>query len=78
MNLQTAKLELIKKITELEDEDMITLMHGIIDTDNEADWWGKLTDNQCLSIRTAREQLAEGKGIPHEEIIAKYRQKYRA
>jgi len=46
--------------------------------DNESDWWDELTEIQRQSIETAREQLAAGKGIPHSEVMAKYRQKYRA
>ena len=34
----------------------------------EVDWYDELTEQQQKDIKTSRKQLAQGKGIPHDEV----------
>jgi len=79
MNIQAAKLDLIRKITLMENESVIEAINHLLNHNNAGntgDWWDELTKAQRESIQIARQQMAEGKGIPHDEVIAKYRAKY--
>ncbi len=79
MNIQAVKLDLIRKITLMENEAIIGAINHLLnhnDTENTGDWWDDLTKAQRESVQIARQQMAEGKGIPHDEVIAKYRAKY--
>jgi len=79
MNIQAVKLDLIRKITLMENEEIIDAINHLLnhnDLENSGDWWDDLTKAQRESIQIARQQMAEGKGIPHDEVVAKYRAKY--
>jgi len=80
MNIQAVKLDLIRKITLMENEAMIKAINHLLnrkEATSTTDWWDELNQAQRESIQTARQQMAAGKGIPHDEVIAKYRAKYR-
>lgn len=79
MNIQAAKLDLIRKITLTENASVIEAINHLLNHNkvgNTGDWWDELTKAQRESIQIARQQMAEGKGIPHDEVVAKYRAKY--
>ncbi len=38
----------------------------------ENDWWDRMEDAAQESIQRGLNQLKEGKGIPHEEVMRKY------
>ena len=42
----------------------------------ELDEWNDLSSEQQQGILDAIEELNNGKGIPHEQVISKYRKKY--
>ena len=41
-----------------------------------ADWWDTLTKEQKSEIEQALHELQSGKGIPHKDVMAKYKGKY--
>jgi hypothetical protein len=42
--------------------------------DRKDDWWNQLPKDVKKSILKAEKQLKDGKGIPHEKVMKKYRQ----
>ena len=72
MNIQAVKLDLIRKITLMENESMIEAINHLLnrkEATSTTDWWDELNQAQRESIQTARQQMADGKGIPHDEVI---------
>jgi len=71
MNIQAVKLDLIRKITLMENEAMIEAINHLLNSKeatSTTDWWDELNQAQRESIQTARQQMAAGKGIPHDDI----------
>lgn len=69
MSALKVKNNLHKLVVETDDEDILnqveayflTLVHKI-------DWWDTLSEDQRRMIEQGRQQLANGEGIPHEEV----------
>lgn len=64
-----------KLLQDLADMDLIALDKNSTDEVNE-DVWNVLTKEQKEGIFSAIKEIEEGKGIPHEEIATKFRNKY--
>jgi predicted transcriptional regulator len=39
---------------------------------DDDDWWDELSETQVAAIRNAEQELDEGKGIAHAEVLEKY------
>jgi len=55
----------------MENEAMIEAINHLLnrkEATSTTDWWDELNQAQRESIQTARQQMADGKGIPHDDI----------
>lgn len=79
MTTSELKLQILKQIDSLE-KPMLQELYGLItnylNEQRDADDWGQMTEEQQQGLMDAISQLQEGKGIPHEQVIEKYRKKY--
>jgi hypothetical protein len=62
----------INKYLDVADERMLKIVHNILKTDAEEDFWDELPIGVQKNIQTAITQSEEGKGKSHKEVIAKY------
>ena len=83
MSVKTDKLWLIDQIMHLQDAKLIGVLKGIIELNVEKtnknddhDFWNELTSKQKESIEISIRQLKNDEGIPHEKVMAEFRQKY--
>jgi hypothetical protein len=54
------------------DDCILKIVHNILKTDGEEDFWYELPINVQENIQTAIKQSEEGKGKSHKEVMAKY------
>jgi predicted transcriptional regulator len=47
-----------------------------LQSDSEPDFWDELSEAQKAQIELAIQQLDAGQGIPHEEVMEKFRKKH--
>lgn len=71
MKVNEIKVEIVKSLFETNDEALLVQVKEILNFP-KTDFWHSLTDEQKESVFEARQELAEGKGIAHEEVKAEY------
>jgi hypothetical protein len=69
MNLLAEKMELAKRLLEVEDEGLLFQIKQIFDN-NEKDFWDDLPEPVKQGIVRAKQQAAEGKLTSHAEVMA--------
>ncbi len=62
----------LNQYLDVADERILKIVHNILKTDAEEDFWDELPDSVQKNIQTAIKQSEEGKGKSHEEVMAKY------
>lgn len=62
-----------KKLIDEADDRVVKMVYTMLEADNADDWWDELPKEVQQSIIRAEKQLKEGKGIPHEVVMKKYR-----
>jgi hypothetical protein len=72
MDIQAEKIELIRLLLETENEKIIQKVKAIFKK-NTNDWWDETSEEERAAIEESIQQLAKGKGIPHKEVIKKYK-----
>lgn len=70
MNLQTAKIELVKTILESENKDFIKKVVDFIKAE-KADFWDELSESQKLEINKGIGQLDRGERVSLESVLKK-------
>jgi hypothetical protein len=63
----------IRKYIDMADEKTLKIVYAMLEAEQEADWWDNLPPGVQRSIDKALEESRKGKGIPHEEVVKKYR-----
>ena len=79
MNLAELKLDLFRKIDSLDKsklEEAYGILLNFINSKSDYKEWDKLTANQKDALVFGLSELDDGLGIPNEEILKKYRNKY--
>jgi gamma-glutamylcysteine synthetase len=71
MNLIAEKLELAKRLLDVEDEGLLFQLKQVLDN-NGKEFWDDLPENVKQGITRAKKQAAEGKLTPHDEVMSKY------
>jgi hypothetical protein len=66
------KTKKIKKNIKADDR-LVRMAFSMVEVDREADWWDDLPVAVKKSILKAEKQLKEGKGVPHEVVMKKYK-----
>lgn len=72
MNIQLEKLELLKLLSETNDESIIASIKKIFTTEKK-DWWDDLTDEQKFEIEESDRQIDRGEFVLYEDLMKKYR-----
>ncbi len=74
MNLSAEKLDIIQRICEIQDNDLIDLIKNIINVPNvsKSDWWSSITQEEMASINRGLDDLQQGKVQSHDQIRRKY------
>ena len=74
MNLSDEKLDIIQRICEIQDNDLIDLIKNIINVpnDSKSDWWSNITQEEMASINRGLDDLQQGKVQSHDQIRRKY------
>jgi hypothetical protein len=68
--------EKIHNYVDQADDRLLTLINGMIEADQDKDWWDDLHPNLKTSIDRAIAQSERGEGRPHEEVMSEIRAKY--
>jgi len=72
MNIAITKIELAKKILSINDKSLIQQVKALLDVQKD-DWYDELPDSVKKSVEVSEKQLANGEGIPHKEVMKKYK-----
>jgi len=74
MNISAEKLDIIQRIIQIQDNDLIDLIKNIIDNpdSSKTDWWNQITQEEKESINRGLNDLQQGKVYPHDQIRKKY------
>jgi adenylate kinase family enzyme len=74
MDITAEKLDIIQRICEIQDNDLIDLIKNIIDIPHtsKTDWWNQITQEETDSINRGLNDLQQGKVYPHDQIRKKY------
>jgi predicted transcriptional regulator len=62
----------VKKYIDQADDRMVKIIYTMLEADQAADWWDEISDEERASIDRGLQQLDEGKGIPHEQVVKQY------
>ena len=49
------------------------MIHALLEAEKKYDWWDELPQEVKASVDRALKVAKEGKEIPHEEVVKKYR-----
>lgn len=74
------KSTLHQLIDNSKNEKLLSIVYELLSSDhqnaNSLDWYDTLTDAQKEEIETALQELQSNKGVPHKEVMSKYKGKY--
>jgi len=79
MTTSDIKLRLFRQIDSLEKsklEELYGVVVNFINGQKELTDWDTLSESQKSGIIDALEEIEEGKGISHQDLVSKYRNKY--
>ena len=71
MNLKAQKIELIRMMLGIENEDLIRKIKALI-VEETADWWDELPENVKRNVFKAEKEVHSAQGVSHEEAQKKY------
>jgi predicted transcriptional regulator len=63
----------VKQYIDAADEKVVKMVHAMLEVQQEEDWWDELPLEVRGEIDEALADLDKGKGIPHEEVMKKYK-----
>jgi len=72
MNIQAQKIELAKQLLDVNSEVVLKQIKAFLNA-YKTDLWDELSDEQKASVHRAKAQLANGEGVPHKEVMKKYK-----
>jgi len=64
--------EEVKEYIQHADEKTVKMVHAMLETDVENDWWDRMPDAVRTDVEAAIKEADEGKLIPHEEAKKRY------
>lgn len=71
MNISLTKVEITKNILETENPVVLKHIAAILDA-YKTDIWVELSESQKKSVKKAQNELSNGKGKPHDEVMKKH------
>lgn len=72
MNIHLEKSELLKLLSETNDESIIASIRKIFSAEKK-DWWDELTEEQKFEIEEGDRQIERGEFVLYEDLMKKYR-----
>lgn len=72
MSVAELKKEVIKNIGKA-DERVLKMVNAMLIADQEEDWYDELPDDVKLSIENGLDDIENGRTIPHEVVMKKYK-----
>ncbi len=63
----------VKKYIDEADDHVVKMIYSMLETDRKEDWWNDVPASVQRSIIKAEKELKAGKGVPHEEVMKKYK-----
>ena len=63
----------VKQYIDSADEKTVKMMHAMLEVQQEDDWWDELPVEVQKEVDKALAELDKGKGIPHEQVMKKYK-----
>jgi hypothetical protein len=76
MDIQTLKLDLVKKIINTEKPALLIKINKLLLDEKAEDWWDKLPQEVQDSIMAGLEDVQKGNLFTHEQVIEEAKQKY--
>lgn len=73
MNIQEEKLEIMKRILETENPEILHSIKKLLKRERKADFWEALPENQKDEILKGIEEIDKGETIDYEDLIRKHR-----
>ncbi|TWI97235.1 hypothetical protein JN11_03696 [Mucilaginibacter frigoritolerans] len=71
MNIQSEKIELVKRLLDTNDEAVLQQIKDVFEN-LDKDFWNELPDHVKKGIARAKKQVSEGLLTPHDEVMKKY------
>ena len=72
MNILKQKIELSKAVLETDNSALLKHIEALLEV-YQTDLFDELSDYQKLCVSQARQQLKNGEGIPHKQVMKKYK-----
>ena len=72
MNLQAEKIELAQLLLQTNSENLIKKVKALFKRE-QIDWWDEISEEEKKSIEKGIAQLDKGEGVPHSEVMKKYK-----
>lgn len=71
MDIQAEKIAIAKALLNINSETILKQVKAILSS-YQTDLWDELSEEQRSSVTRARQQLAQGEGKTHKEMMKKY------
>lgn len=71
MNIQSEKIELVKRLLDTSDEAILQQIKEVFEN-HEKDFWNELPNHVKKGIARAKEQASQGLLTPHNDVMKKY------
>lgn len=72
MDIAKTKIELVQEILKIKSKEKLEQLLGLIKS-NEKDFWNELSPYEKHLINESIQELNEGKSVPYEKVMKKYR-----
>ncbi|MES2701907.1 MAG: hypothetical protein V4649_04665 [Bacteroidota bacterium] len=64
----------VKNYIDHADEKVVKMVHAMLETDAEADWWDSMPDNIKAEVEESLKQAERGETLTHEQVKKKFPQ----
>ncbi len=62
-----------KKYIDTADENVVKMIHAMLEVNAEKDWWDHVSTSAKASIKKGLKDAEEGKVTTHKEVMKKYK-----
>jgi hypothetical protein len=69
MDAQTTKIELVKMILNIENDEFIQKVTDFINDIETTDFWDDLSEDEQMEIKEGIRELNKGERVPYEEFL---------
>jgi hypothetical protein len=76
MDIQALKIDLVQKILNTQDPELLSTISNMMEKEVERDWWDQLPQEVRDSVFEGLEDIEKGKVFTNAHIIQEAKQKY--